>query len=249
MRRCITTVITIGFIVFASCLPSAAGEKLLVAVAANFILPSGELTQMFQEQTGIPVEATYTSTGKLYGQIIKGAPYDLFFAADEKRPNLLDEKGLCDKPFVYARGQVVIWTANQALCKAAGWQAVVKNPEVRKIAIANTESAPYGAAAMVALQKVGLWDALQEKYVFPQTVAQSFQYAETRSADVGFCAYSSALSDKGKEGCFYEVPEAPTTVQAACILKRTENRSAAERFVAFIQSPEAQKIKEKYGYR
>jgi len=249
MRRHISHVLVIALIVLGLSLPAAAGEKLLLAVAANFILPAEELTEMFEARTGIPVEATYTSTGKLYGQIVKGAPYDLFFAADEKRPNLLDEKGLCDTPFVYARGQVVVWTANQALCGAAGWQAVVKDPEVRKIAIANTESAPYGTVAMIALQKAGLWDALKEKYVFPQTVAQAFQYAETRSADVGFCAYSSALSAKGKKGCFYEVPEAPTAVQTACILKRTENRSAAERFVAFIQSPEARKIIEKYGYR
>ena len=248
MRRC-STMIVIALVILGSSLSAAAGEKLLVAVAANFILPSGELTKMFQERTGISVEATYTSTGKLYGQIVQGAPYDLFFSADEKRPALLEKQGLCDTPFVYARGQVVVWTANQELCGAAGWQAVVKNPKVLKIAIANTESAPYGTAAMIALQKAGLWDMLKEKYVFPQTVAQAFQYAETKSAEVGFCAYSSALSDKGKGGCFYPVPEAPTVVQAACILKRTENRSAAEQFAAFVQSPEAQKIKEKYGYR
>lgn len=230
-------------------LPAVAGEKLLLAVATNFILPSGELTQLFQERTGIAVEVIYTSTGTLYGQIVKGAPYDVFFAADEKRPKLLHEKGLCDTPFVYARGQVVVWTANRALCGASGWQAVVTNPAVRRIAIANTESASYGTAAMIALQRAGLWDALRGKYVFPQSVAQSFQYAETRSVDVGFCAYSSALSEKGKRGCFYAVPEAPTTVQAACVLKRTENRPAAERFVAFMGSPEAREIKEKYGYR
>ncbi len=249
MRRYLLTITVIVSIILGSSLPVFAGEKLLVAVAANFILPSEELTQMFQDQTGIPVEATYASTGKLYGQITQGAPYDIFFSADEKRPNLLYEQGLGDAPFVYARGQVVIWTANKALCGESDWQAVVKNPAVQKIAIANTESAPYGTAAMIALKQVGLWDILKDKYVFPQTVAQSFQYAETKSADVGFCAYSSALSDKGKNGCFYTVPEAPATVQSACILKRTENRSAAERFVVFVKSPEAQKIREKYGYR
>ena len=249
MRRYLLTITVIVSIILGSSLSVFAGEKLLVAVAANFILPSEELTQMFQDQTGIPVEATYASTGKLYGQITQGAPYDIFFSADEKRPNLLYEQGLGDAPFVYARGQVVVWTANKALCGESDWQAVVKNPAVQKIAIANTESAPYGTAAMIALKQVGLWDTLKDKYVFPQTVAQSFQYAETKSADVGFCAYSSALSDKGKNGCFYTVPEAPATVQSACILKRTENRSAAERFVVFIKSPEAQKIREKYGYR
>ena len=249
MRRYLLTITVIVSIILGSSLPVFAGEKLLVAVAANFILPSEELTQMFQDQTGIPVEATYASTGKLYGQITQGAPYDIFFSADEKRPNLLYEQGLGDAPFVYARGQVVIWTANKALCGESDWQAVVKNPAVQKIAIANTESAPYGTAAMIALKQVGLWGTLKDKYVFPQTVAQSFQYAETKSADVGFCAYSSALSDKGKNGCFYTVPEAQTIVQSACILKRTENRSAAERFVVFVKSPEAQKIREKYGYR
>jgi molybdate transport system substrate-binding protein len=226
-----------------------AGEKLLVAVAANFILPSEELTKMFQDRTGIVTEATYTSTGKLYGQIVKGAPYDVFLAADETRPDLLEKQGFSDKPFVYARGQVVVWTAKRTLCGAENWQAVVKNPEVKKIAIANTESAPYGTAAMITLKQVGLWETLKNKYVFPQTVAQAFQYAETKSADVGFCAYSSVLSDKAKGGCFYTVPEAPPTVQAACILKGTKNRSAAEKFVKFISSTEAQKVKEKYGYR
>lgn len=249
MRRYISELFITALIILGASLPAVAGEKLLIAVAANFILPSGELTQMFQEQTGITVEATYASTGKLYGQIVKDAPYDLFFAADEKRPDLLHKKGLCDTPFVYARGQVVLWTADKDLCGTAGWQAVVKNPEVKKIAIANTESAPYGTAAMIALRRVGLWETLKGKYVFPQTVAQAFQYAETRSADVGFCAYSSALSEKGRGGCFYTVPEAPTTVQAACVLKRTEHRMAAERFVAFMGSPDARKIKEKYGYR
>jgi molybdate transport system substrate-binding protein len=249
MTRRFFSILIISFVILGYCCSAVAGETLLVAVAANFILPSEELVSMFQDQTGIVVKPTYTSTGKLYGQIIKGAPYDVFLAADEKRPNLLDKQGLCDKPFVYARGQVVVWTAKRTLCGATDWQAVVKNSQVLKIAIANTESAPYGTASMIALQRVGLWNTLSEKYVFPQTIAQAFQYAETKSAEVGFCAYSSALSDKGKKGCFYKVPEAPTTVQAACILKRTENRSAAEQFTAFIKSPEAQKIKEKYGYR
>ncbi len=248
MRRFSATII-IALVILGSSFSAAAGEKLLVAVATNFILPSGELAEMFKTRTGIPVEATYAPTGKLFGQIITGAPYDLFFSADEENPAILEKQGLCDTPFVYARGQVVVWTAKRDVCGAGDWRAVVKNPGVRKIAIANTESAPYGTAAMIALQKTGLWDTLKGKYVFPQTVAQAFQYAETKSAEVGFCAYSSALSDKGKKGCFYEVAEAPVIVQTACILKRTEHRAAAQQFAAFMQSPEAQKIKEKYGYR
>jgi molybdate transport system substrate-binding protein len=249
MIRFFAKIFIICFIILAYSTSAFAGEKLLAAIAANFILPSQELAEMFKGHTGITIEATYTSTGALYSQIIKGAPYDIFLAADEKRPNLLNESGLADSPFVYAQGQVVVWSANRTLCGASGWQEVLKKPEVRKIAIANTESAPYGTAAMIALQKAGLWDILSEKFVFPQNIAQAFQYALTKSADVGFCAYSSALSEEAKDGCFYKVNEAPPIVQAACVLKRTENRSAAEKFVIFLSSPEAQKIKEKYGYR
>jgi molybdate transport system substrate-binding protein len=249
MIKCFAKFFAICFIILACCSFALAGEKLLAAVAANFILPSQELAEMFEDQTGITIETTYASTGKLYGQIINGAPYDIFFAADEKRPHLLNEQGLTEAPFVYARGQVVVWSAKRTLCGASGWQEMVKNPEVKKIAIANTESAPYGTAAMIALQKAGLWDALEAKFVFPQTVAQAFQYAATESADVGFCAYSSALSKEAKRGCFYKVKEAPPIVQDACILKRTECRSAVKKFVAFMSSSEAQKIKEKYGYR
>lgn len=249
MKRFFSSIV-ITTIAILGCFCSAfAAEKLLVAVAANFISPSEEITALFQDRTGITVEPTYASTGKLFSQIVKGAPYDVFFAADEKRPDLLEKQGLADKPFVYAKGQVVVWTAKRTLCGASDWQAVVKDPEVKKIAIANTESAPYGTAAMIALQQAGLWDTLKEKYVFPQTIAQAFQYAETMSADVGFCAYSSALSKKGKEGCFYTISQASPIIQAACILKRTEDRSAAEKFAAFMESPEVQKIKEKYGYR
>lgn len=249
MIKYFTKFFTICFIVLACCSSVLAGEKLLVAVAANFILPSQELAAIFEDQTGITIETTYTSTGKLYSQIINGAPYDIFFAADEKRPRLLNEQGLADTPFVYAQGQVVVWSANRTLCEASGWQELVKNPEVQKIAIANTESAPYGTASMIALQKAELWGILAPKFVFPQTVAQAFQYAATKSADAGFCAYSSALSEEGKKGCFYEVKEAPPIVQAACILKRTKCRSVVEKFVVFMSSPEVQKIKEKYGYR
>lgn len=242
----------IGFLLlFFLLLPSCgyAAETLKAAVAANFMLPMNEYARIFEEKTGIRVEPTYTSTGNLYGQIVKGAPYDVFFAADEKRPLLLFESERAEKPFVYAQGLVIHWTAKQKFGKASGWQAVVRGDEVRTIAIANTENAPYGTAAMIALQKAGLWEALAGKYVFPQTIAQAFQYAFTQSADAGFCAYSSALSDKGSKGCYYEVPEAPPIVQAACILKRTENKTAAEKFMEFVSSPSVAGIKEKYGYR
>jgi molybdate transport system substrate-binding protein len=226
-----------------------AQDKISVAVAANFIQTFKELAQDFETKSGIKVEATFSSTGNLYSQIINGAPYDLFLSADEERPAILSKDGLADQQFVYARGQVILWSANKDFCKAATWQDALKNDRIKKIAIVNPATAPYGAAAKVALQKAGLGDALQSKLVNAQDIAQSFQYANTSAVDAGFCSLSATASPEGKSGCFFIIAEAPAIVQSACIMKRTKNRAVVERFAEFLVSPEANKIKMKFGYR
>ena len=226
-----------------------AQEKISVAVAANFIQTFKEIAADFEAKTKIKVEATFSSTSNLYSQIVSGAPYDLFLSADEERPAILSKDGLAEKPFVYARGRVILWSANKDFCKAATWQDALKNDRIKKIAIANPLTAPYGAAAQKALEKVGMWDSLQTKLVNAQDIAQSFQYASTSAVDAGFCSMSATASPDGKKGCFYILGEAPDIIQSACILKRTANRSAVEKFTAFLVSPEAQKIKMKFGYR
>jgi molybdate transport system substrate-binding protein len=226
-----------------------AQDKISVAVAANFIQTFKEIAADFEVKTKIKVEATFSSTGNLYSQIVSGAPYDLFLSADEERPAILSKEGLTEKPFVYARGQVILWSANKDFCSAATWQDALKNDRIKKIAIANPLTAPYGAAAKKALEKVGMGDSLQTKLVNAQDIAQSFQYASTSAVDAGFCAMSATASPDGKKGCFYVVGEAADIIQSACILKRTTNRAAVEKFTAFLVSPEAQKIKMKSGYR
>ena len=226
-----------------------AQEKISVAVAANFIQAFKEIAADFETKSGNKIEATFSSTGNLYSQIANGAPYDLFLSADEERPAILSKDGLAEKPFVYARGQVILWSANKDFCKAATWQDALKNDRIKKIAIANPLTAPYGKAAKVAMQKAGLWDTQLSKLVNAQDIAQSFQYASTSAVDAGFCSMSATASPDGKKGCFYILGEAPDIIQSACILKRTANRSAVEKFTAFLVSPEAQKIKMKFGYR
>src|SRR5664280_2632642 len=162
---------------------------------------------------------------------------------------LMRKDGLADQQFVYARGQVILWSANKDFCKAATWQDALKNDRIKKIAIVNPATAPYGAAAKVALQKAGLGDALQSKLVNAQDIAQSFQYANTSAVDAGFCSLSATASPEGKSGCFFIIAEAPAIVQSACIMKRTKNRAVVERFAEFLVSPEANKIKMKFGYR
>jgi len=237
------------FIVFISSFPVAAEENISVAVAANFISAFKEMAADFEAKTKIKVEGTFSSTGNLYSQIINGAPYDLFLSADEERPAKLSKDGLADTSFIYARGQAILWSANKDICRAKTWQEALKNEHIKKISIANTQTAPYGTAAQKALEKVGTWDALQNKFVIAQTVAQSFQYTSTSAVDAGFCALSSALTPEGKKGCFFVINEAPEIIQSACILKRTTNQTVIKKFVEYLDSAAAKKIKIKYGYR
>jgi molybdate transport system substrate-binding protein len=226
-----------------------AREEIRAAVAANYILPFGETAALFEASTGIHVEPVFSSSGKLNAQIVEGAPYDLFLSADDKRPEELFRKGLATKPFVYARGEVVLWTSRSELCAAGDWKAILSKADVKKISIANVETAPYGTASMLALKKAGMWEGLQPRLVFPQDIAQAFQYAFTGSVDAGFCALSSALSEQGKKGCFVQVNDAPEVVQAACVLTRSTRKEAAEKFAAFLLSDQAQAVKRKYGYK
>ncbi len=243
--------IVVALILIMLMIPFAAlaQEKISVAVAANFISAFKEIAADFEAQSGVKVEATFSSTGNFYNQIKNGAPYDMFLSADEQRPDLLQKEGWTEGTFIYARGQAILWSANPDFCKAATWQDALKNNQIKKIAIANPVTAPYGAAAKAALQKAGLWDALQSKVVNAQDIAQSFQYATTFAVDAGFCALSATTSPQGKSGCFYSVPEAPAIVQAACVAKNAKNKKGAELLAAFLSSKYAVKIKAKYGYR
>jgi len=226
-----------------------AAEGLKAAVAANFMIPFKEIAAAFEAETKIPVEATYTSTGSLYGQIINGAPYDVFLSADEKTPRLLFEKGEAEEPVLYATGRVVLWGGGKEICGAKNWKEALRRPGVRKIAIANPVTAPYGAAAEAALKKSGLWTETEGRLVTAQNVGQSFQYAMTGGTDGSFCALSSALSEQGRKGCHYVLDEAPPIRQAACLLKRTARKNDASRLLLFLDSPRASEIKKRYGYQ
>jgi len=228
---------------------SSAQEKINAAVAANYIKPFKEIALAFETKTGIKVEATFASTGNLYNQIINGAPYDIFLSADEERPDLLLKNGSAEKPFVYAKGEVVLWSAQKNFCGEKNWKEQLKKAEIKKISIANPVTAPYGTAAKAALEKTGMMKSVESKIVNAQDIAQTFQYASSEAVDAGFCAMSAALSEEGRKGCFYKVKEAPEIVQSACVLKRSEKLKAAEKFAKFLVSPEALKIKKNYGYK
>ena len=229
--------------------PSPAAEKIHAAVAANYIQVFRDLSAGFKKQTGIEVDATFSSSGSLYSQIANGAPYDIFLSADEDRPERLFREGLAEKPFIYATGQVVLWTSKKDLSGSGSWTEVVRTDKCKKLSIANPATAPYGLAAETALRRTGLFEVIRPKLVFSQDIAMAFQYATTGAVDAGFCSLSAASSDEGKKGFCYRISEAPEIVQSACILKRTGQSLSVQKFAAYLVSPEAAVIKTKYGYR
>lgn len=239
----------VGAAVLALLLTAAAAPAatISVAVASNFLRPLAQLTALFTRDTGIGVQHTGSSTGRLYAQINSGAPYDLFLAADGKRPDLLHKAGLAEAPMVYARGEVVLWTRDSTVA-AADWQQALAAGRGR-IAIAAPGVAPYGDAADAALHKAGLRTAIASRLVFAQTAGQAFQYAEQGATAFGFVPLAYALSEAGTSGRHWPIPQAGAVVQKGCVLQRSAQRPLARRFLDFLQTPAARAVIAAYGYR
>lgn len=230
----------------------ANAETALVAVAANFAGAAEALAPLFTASTGHLVQLTTGSTGKLYAQITAGAPFEVLLSADASTPAKLEAEGkaVAGSRFTYAVGQVALYSADPQAVGAEG-KAVLENPALRFIAIANPDLAPYGVAAREVMQAMGLWDGLQAKIVMGQNVGQTFSLVSTGAAEVGFVALS-AVTSPGKEagGSYWQVPQAMFTpiLQDAVLLKAGEANPAAVAFLDFLTAPEAISVIAAYGY-
>jgi molybdate transport system substrate-binding protein len=218
-----------------------------VAVAANFIEPAREITTLFQQKTGHEAILISGASGAFFSQITHGAPFEVFLSADEERPRLAVEQGFAvpDSRFTYAIGKLVLWSRVVDVTKG---EAVLKGGNFRKLSIANPTSAPYGAAAVETLKGLGVFDALQPKIVRGSSIAQAFQFVDTRNAELGFVALSQLYGNT--EGTRWLVPEklhAPIR-QDAVLLKDGANDEASKAFLAFLKGPEAHAIIERFGY-
>lgn len=218
-----------------------------VACAANFTMVMKELSAMYEKETGTSVICAFGSTGMLYGQIRNGAPYDLFFAADEKRPILLHTEGLAFAPVLYAKGKVVVWSAKKELSTMSSWRDVVSSDAAYRVGMANPKTAPYGQAAEEAILSTGLMGIVLPKLAYGKNVGASFQYAYSGAADASFVALSQALSEKGAGGRYWRIPEAAPIRQTACVLENGKTKPASL-FLAWLATPVARAIIEKYGY-
>lgn len=223
-----------------------AGEA-KVAVAANFTEPSKELAQSFEKATGHKLVLSFGATGQFYAQITQGAPFEVLLAADKATPARAVAEGhaVSGTAFTYAIGKLVLYskTSGQTL-----GEQVLRDARFAKIAIANPATAPYGAAGIEVLKALGVLDAVQQKIVQGTNIAQTFQFIETGNAEVGFVALSQVAFAHG--GSRWLVPPNlySPIAQDAVLLKQGAGNDTAKAFLAFLRSPDAIKIIEKFGY-
>lgn len=226
---------------------SAAADQTNVAVAANFTEAANEIGAAFKAETGHEAVFSFGATGQLYTQITQDAPFEVFLSADNIRTvKAVDEGfGVKGSDFTYAIGRIVLWSADAALVKG---EETLKTGTFAKIAMANPETAPYGAAAVEAMKALGVYDGLQARIVQGTNIAQTYQFVDTGNAELGFVALSQiAADDKGSR---WVVPaELYTPIrQDAVLLKKGERSAAAKAFLDFLKGPAAAAVIEKYGY-
>ncbi len=235
------------FTAAASCM----ADEVQVAVAANFAEPIKAVAAVLQKTTGHTLQVTLGATGKLYAQIKNGAPFEVFLAADTATPAKLEAEGLAQpgSRFTYATGKLVLWSADAAKVDAQG--AVLKTGDFRKLAYASPKVAPYGAAAVQTMDKLGLTAALTPKLVQGESIGQTYGFVHTGNAELGFVALSQVLvGGQLKSGSMWLVPQtlyAPIQ-QDAVVLQRGANNPAAQALVKLLQSPNIKELIRSYGY-
>jgi molybdate transport system substrate-binding protein len=236
----------------ATWLPAAFAEPLTVAAASNFTRPAHELAASFEARTGTPVRLVVGSTGKLYAQIVHGAPFDVFLAADAERPLRLvdDGLGIRRSRFTYATGSLVLWSRDARL-DGADCRQVLETLGDRKLAIANPATAPYGKAAREFLEAEVLWERLRPQLVYGESIAQALQFAASGNAALGLIAGSQSIDERLPAAtCRWDVPassHAPIEQQAV-LLRRAANKTTAREFLDFLRSPQAARIIRAHGY-
>jgi molybdate transport system substrate-binding protein len=227
-----------------------AGE-VTVAVAANFTAPMQKIAPMFEQDTGHKAVLSFGSTGNFYNQIRNGAPFDILLAADDETPARMEKEGLgvAGSRFTYATGRLVLWSRQPGLVDDKG--EVLRGGAFQRLAVANPKLAPYGAAAMETLAKLGLVNALQGKFVQGENIAQTYQFVATENAQIGFVALSQ-VSSGGKiaQGSAWLVPASMHTPiqQDAVALARGKDAAAAKALMSYLRTEKAKAVIRSFGY-
>jgi len=222
----------------------AAGE-VSIAAAANLASVINELVKKFEHSSHHTTKITLSSTGKLYSQIRRGSTFDVFLAADQRSPHLLEIDGLANGRFTYAIGKLALWhRAENHLVN----ESELKQGDFSKLALANPKEAPYGAAAVTVMERLKMDKRNIEKWVIGEDIIQTQQLITSGAAELGFLPLSQLLLDN--KGSYWEIPQAlyDPILQDAVLLKRGQTNPAAIEFMTYLQSPAARMILDIYGY-
>jgi molybdate transport system substrate-binding protein len=228
--------------------PTAPPEQITVAAAADLQFAFTEIAALFEDDTGVKVNLVFGSTGQLTQQIENGAPYDLTAAANQAYIDRLAAQDLVlpESVALYAQGHIVLAVNRQPGHKALGLQDLMQ-PEITRVAIANPEHAPYGVAAMQALQTAGLWEQIQPKLVLAENVRQALQYIQSGDAEAGIIALSVADVPEIEWTLIDDEFHAPLN-QALAVVTSSTHPDLAANFAAYINGEKGRPIMRRYGF-
>jgi molybdate transport system substrate-binding protein len=228
-------------------------EEIAVAAASDLNFAIKELIGEFEKQTGHRVKLSLGSSGNFYAQLQQGAPFDLYFSADIGYPKKLEEAGLTvpGSLYRYAVGRVVLWVPNTSPLDLSKGLTVLREPGIKKIAIANPKHAPYGRAAVAAMEHAQVYGGVKDRLVLGENISQAAQFIESGACGVGIIALSLAMAPAmSTAGRYWEIPaEAhPPLEQGAVVMKQSKNQELARSFLGFLQGPQGQEIMTRYGF-
>ncbi len=227
-------------------------EEVQVAVAANFTAPMKLIAADFEKKSGHQAVLTFGSTGKFYAQITNGAPFHVLLSADDETPAKLEQESaaVANTRFTYATGKLVLWSVQAGVVDAQG--DVLRKGTFKHLAIAAPKLAPYGAAAVETMNKLGLAASLEPKLVQGETIGQAFSFVQTGNAELGFVALSQVIENgKIKSGSGWIVPEnlhSPIR-QDAVLLARGKDNKAAIALLAYLKTDSAKAVIRSFGYQ
>jgi molybdate transport system substrate-binding protein len=232
---------------------SFCADEITVAAAADLNYALTQLASRFEGASGTKVKISFGASGNLFSQIQSGAPFDLFFSADEDYPTKLASAGTADASSlrIYALGHLVLWVPNNSPFDPEKLQMeVLTQPAVTRVAIANPQHAPYGRAALAALEHYGLKDKVADKLVFGENISQAAQFVQSGNAQAGLIAMSLAKSPAMvSTGRFWVLPSDsyPEVKQAVVVISASKNKKAGQAFLDFVLSPEGADTLREYG--
>jgi len=231
----------------------AGAEEITIAAASDLSFAFREIATEYENTTGNHVRLTLGSSGNFFAQIQNGAPFDLYFSADIAYPRKLEEAGLTvpGSLYQYAVGRIVLWAGKGSPLDLSKGLEILREPTIRKIAIANPKHAPYGRAAVAAMEYFKVYDQVKDRLILGENISQAAQFIESGACDIGIIALSLAIAPAMKsKGVYWEIPtEAhPALEQGAVIVKSSKNQEAARQFLEFMKGPNGQEIMKRYGF-